>query len=281
MEFIKNIKISGADNRLMTMDLYRPETTESVPVVIFAHGFKGFKDWGCWHLIAEAFVKQGFAFVKFNFSHNATTPEMPEAFADLEAFGQNTYSKEWADLEAVLNWITTEAAHFGFDLMQLSLIGHSRGGGIAIAKSATDDRIKKLITWASVPSLAWLWASESLKGQWQKDGVIYQKNARTGQNMPLYYTLCTDYEAHKPIFDLDIVAPKILKPWLIVHGEADPSVPASAALYLHRLQPKAHLQLISEADHTFGSKHPWYSDELPPLSKTLVKTTVDFLGTQF
>ncbi|WP_435524823.1 hypothetical protein [Chryseobacterium indoltheticum] len=41
--------------------------------------------------------KQAFS-VKFNFSHNGTTVEDPENFADLEAFGNNNYSKELSDL---------------------------------------------------------------------------------------------------------------------------------------------------------------------------------------
>ena len=277
MTSIKNKTILGANDRLIAMDIYRPDTTDSVPVVLFAHGFKGFKDWGCWHLIAQSFVNQGFAFIKFNFSHNGTTPKSLDAFADLEAFGQNTYSKEWTDLDAVLDWTTKKAAHLGLDLTQLSLIGHSRGGGLAIAKAATDNRIKKLVTWAAVPSLAWLWASKTVKEQWQNDGVIYQQNARTGQNMPLYYTLCTDYEANESLFDLDIVAPKISQPWLIVHGKTDTSVLPSAAEHLHCLQPKAHLALIPDADHVFGGKHPWTTKALPPQSIALVQTTVDFL----
>ena len=28
------------------------------PLVIFCHGYKGFKDWGAWNLMAEAFRKQ-------------------------------------------------------------------------------------------------------------------------------------------------------------------------------------------------------------------------------
>lgn len=276
---MKNIKITGADNRLIVMDLHCPEKILPVPVVVFAHGFKGFKDWGCWHLIAEAFVKKGFAFLKFNFSHNGTTPEKLDEFADLEAFGQSTYSKEWMDLEAVLNWIEENAVELSFDVNQLSLIGHSRGGGIAIAKAVNDNRITKLVTWAAVPSLAWLWASETVKKQWENEGVLYQMNARTGQNMPLYYTLCSDYEAFQILFDLDIVAPQVSQPWLIVHGTADTSVLPTAAEHFHNLQPKAELQLIDGADHTFGGKHPWDSDELPPLSITLVNTTIDFLKT--
>lgn len=276
MKLIKNKQINGADNHPILMDIYLPETTAVVPVVVFAHGFKGFKDWGCWHLIAEAFVNQGFAFIKFNFSHNGMTAEALTDFADLEAFGHNTYSKEWADLDAVLDWVTTESPQLNIDLQQLTLIGHSRGGGLAIAKAAKDNRIKKLVTWASVPSLAWLWASDVFKKQWEKGGVVYQRNARTGQDMPLYYTLCTDYEANTGIFDLENVAPYVQQPWLIVHGVNDNSVLPSAAQHLHQLQPKAKVYLIAEADHVFGGRHPWDSENLPPQNIELVKTTMDF-----
>ena len=37
------------------------------PLVIFCHGYKGYKDWGAWNLVADEFVKKGFSFVKFNF----------------------------------------------------------------------------------------------------------------------------------------------------------------------------------------------------------------------
>jgi uncharacterized protein len=277
MKIVRNKKLTGADDYPVLMDIYSPNITTLAPVVIFAHGFKGFKDWGCWHLIAEAFAKAGFAFIKFNFSHNGTTPENPEEFGDLEAFGRNTYSKEWEDLNVILDWVTADALDFNFDIHRLALIGHSRGGGLSIAKAADDDRIKKLITWAAVPSLAWLWSDETFKTHWKNEGVIYQKNARTGQNMPLYYTLCTNYEANEYLFDLEDVAPRVRQPWLIVHGEADTSVLPSAAQHLHLLKPKALVHLIPDADHTFGGKHPYTSDILPPYCLELVEASVGFL----
>ena len=46
----------------------------------------------------ELNARNGFAFVKFNFSHNGGTIENPIDFPDLKAFGNNTYGKEVADL---------------------------------------------------------------------------------------------------------------------------------------------------------------------------------------
>ena len=102
---IKNIIVKGAEEKPMTLDLFYNEDGKPKPVVIYAHGFNGFKDWGNFDLIAEAFAAAGFALVKFNFSHNGTTPGQPELFADLEAFGNNNYSKQLKDLEIITNWI--------------------------------------------------------------------------------------------------------------------------------------------------------------------------------
>ena len=276
MKIIKNQQIEGANDRPILMDIYCPDTTEAVPVVVFAHGFKGFKDWGCWALIAETFVNQGFAFVKFNFSHNGTTAESLTDFADLEAFGQNRYSYESTDLDQILSWLMEVSPQYHFDLEQLTLIGHSRGGGVSVLKAAQDSRIKKLVTWASVPSLSRLWASETVKEQWKKDGVLYQKNARTGQNMPLYYTLVSDYENGGSYFDMEIAAQYVHQPWLIIHGTADSAVLPSSAQHLHQLQPKTQVHLIENADHVFGGKHPWTSAELPQHSVELVNATIAF-----
>lgn len=277
MKILKAIKLIGANERPFLLDVYRPDNQEIVPTIVFVHGFKGFKDWGCWHWLAAQFVNAGFAFVTFNFSHNGTTPENPTAFADLEAFGQNTYSHEWFDLDIVLDWVAQSANNLRLNLDTLTLIGHSRGGGMAIAKSADNQRIKNLVTWASVSSLAWLWADESLKKQWQQHGVIYQLNARTHQNMPLYYSLCEDYEARLSRFDLAQAAPKVAQNWLIVHGSADASVPPSAAALLQSYQPNAQLYLLEGADHTFGARHPNNAISIPEHSLTLTNITIDFL----
>ena len=52
--------------------------------------------------MAKEFAKDGFCFIKFNFSHNGGTVEQPIDFPDLEAFGNNNYTKELDDLESVI-----------------------------------------------------------------------------------------------------------------------------------------------------------------------------------
>ena len=78
------------------------------PVIIFNHGFKGFKDWGPFNLVAEKFANDGFVFIKMNFSHNGTTLKQPNDFADLEAFAQNNFSIELDDTGLLIDYLFSD-----------------------------------------------------------------------------------------------------------------------------------------------------------------------------
>ena len=105
MKVEKNLILEAKGKKPILFDVHFNETKQAKPIVIFCHGFKGYKDWGAWYLIAEAFSKAGFFFLKFNFSHNGGTIKQPIDFPDLNAFSQNNYSKELDDLDRVLDFI--------------------------------------------------------------------------------------------------------------------------------------------------------------------------------
>ena len=103
---VNNFKFIGTNGRHTLIDVLYPEKVENIPLIIFAHGFKGFKDWGHFPLIARKFAESGFAILKFNFSHNGGTIEQPIDFPDLEAFSKNNYIKEQQDLSLILDWVS-------------------------------------------------------------------------------------------------------------------------------------------------------------------------------
>ena len=104
----KSYKFKGSDARLITADLTYATYEDAVPITVFAHGFKGFKDWGVWPLAAEIFAVKGQPFFKFNFSHNGTTPENLQDFADLEAFGANNFMRDRTfDLSYCCNYFSS------------------------------------------------------------------------------------------------------------------------------------------------------------------------------
>ena len=109
MKKVENLIIEGKHNKPIVTDIFYKENHQPKKVVIFCHGYKGFKDWGAWNLMAASFANAGFFFIKFNFSHNGGTVEQPIDFPDLEAFGNNNYSKELDDLGSVIDWVSTNS----------------------------------------------------------------------------------------------------------------------------------------------------------------------------
>ncbi len=199
---IKKNKILASQNKKPILyDVYYNEIGGPLPVVIFCHGYKGFKDWGAWHLAAEAIANAGFCFVKFNFSHNGGTMEKPIDFPDLDAFAENNFSLELDDLDRVLNEIQNGNENFPAEISTFSLIGHSRGGGIVLIKAEEDNRIENVVTWASVSDFKARFqeGTEGFKS-WKETGVTHIENSRTKQMLPHNFQFYKDFKRMKNAF---------------------------------------------------------------------------------
>ena len=279
MKIIKNILVEGSGKKPMATDIFYPDDGNKKPVVIYAHGFNGFKDWGNFDLIAKRFAGAGFAFIKFNFSHNGTTPQHPEEFVDLEAYGNNNYTKELHDLQVMIEWATGADNPYAayIDTNNIFLTGHSRGGGIVIIKAAEEKRVKAIATWASVAECKTPWSTWSQEkiDEWKQTGVRYYLNGRTGQQMPLYFQLYEDYCNNAGRLNIAEAIKHVDVPVLICHGTKDEAVPVEKAELLKKAQPKAELFLI-ESDHVFGRKHPWTQPHLPPAMQDVLERTISF-----
>lgn len=270
----QNIILSNPETKDFLADAFYAETDKKLPLVIFVHGYKGYKDWGAWNLMAEKLTKAGFFFVKFNFSHNGTTVEDPNNFADLEAFGNNNYSKELSDLKFVIDYF---AKHEKVDDQKIVLIGHSRGGGISIIKTCEDIRINGLITLASVDSLDRFPKNDAFEN-WKNKGVYFVENGRTKQQMPHYYQFFEDFKNDEHRFDVERSMEMAKAHVLIIHGTNDESVSVKNAEHLHILNPNSELYLIENANHTFGGKEPWEENELPKDLNEVIEKSIEFIN---
>jgi pimeloyl-ACP methyl ester carboxylesterase len=267
--------LPGAKGRGMLMDLTYDDMQKNAPLVIFAHGFKGFKDWGTHNLMANYFVERGYSFLKFNFSHNGTTPDKPIDFADLIAFSENSFSIELEDLNDVIDFACNGSSMPKADYVYL--IGHSMGGGISIIQTAEDKRVAKLVTMASISSFRNLWPKEA-EVQWKLQGIMYMLNSRTGQQMPLKSSLLDDLDRHPGRLDVQAKAKTIIQPWLIIHGDEDKTVPLAHAEELKAANANAELSVIQGADHTFGASHPYPNTTLPITLVEFCEQAINFFN---
>lgn len=273
----KQFIIPGKHHKPILIDVTYSSDNQLKPIVIFCHGYKGYKDWGAWNLVAKKFAEHHFFFIKFNFSHNGGTPENPIDFPDLEAFAEDNFSKQLDDLESVMNWILTTKTYLSeADVQKLFLIGHSRGGGIVILKANENKNVTKIATWAAVDNFERAFPIGYKLEEWKKSGVRYVKNSRTHQQMPHHYQFYQDFIENKDRFQITNSFKHLKIPALLVHAKDDATVSYEAAQNLNQLNKKSELFLIESGGHTFGAKQPWTKDKLPDSLEEIVMKTISF-----
>jgi uncharacterized protein len=274
----KNIVLNRVNKKPILIDTFYSEEKTKQPIVVFCHGYKGFKDWGAWNHMAETIAKAGICYIKFNFSHNGGTIENPIDFPDLKAFGNNNYTKELDDLNDVLDWSQSHFQNNTFvNTSNICLIGHSRGGGISILKASEDDRVTKLVTLASVSGFGRRTATSGDLEGWKKNGVKYVLNGRTKQQMPHFYQFYEDFIANKERLHIESAEKRLQIPHLIIHGDTDTSVTIEEALELNKWNPKSDLQIIKDANHVFNTKHPWHNQDLSSELQNVVDLILKFV----
>ncbi|MCP4521123.1 MAG: prolyl oligopeptidase family serine peptidase [Cytophagales bacterium] len=268
---------SSIHNKAITFDMFYQEEQREQSIVLFVHGFKGYKDWGAFPMMCEYLAKAGFIVVNMNFSHNGTTPTELIDFPDLEAFGQNTFSKELGDMKDLISYLkedTTIKKHGSFN--KLFVMGHSRGGATSLIQSYEDNRIYGTITLGSVITIKDKYADKDWE-TWNKEGVKYVYNGRTKQNMPLYKTLAEDIFENEIRFDILNFAPSIQKPTLIIHGTDDQVISLEESLLIKKVNQKIEHIIIEDANHTFGAIHPYQNHELPFHLQSAMDKCISFI----
>lgn len=270
MILFRNKVYHGANDRTALYDLSIPENAKAV--IVFAHGYKGFKDWGTFSFWHSFFAQQHIAFLRFNFSHNGIGLEQLGEFTDLDAFAENRLSYEVEDFNLILNDLSIFEA---LDDVPVALMGHSKGGGIAQIVASKRSNIDKLILFASISDfdLRFPWD----KDVWKNEGVVEIVNARTKQVMQHNYSFYQDYIDHKEDFDLKHCRKAIKCPVFVVQGEIDPAVPVWEAETIASECENSELKIYPDADHVFGAQHPYVENTLPQPIQELLSDVCAFI----
>jgi uncharacterized protein len=257
----KSYTLQNKHKEDLLLDLRYDEGTREAPTIIIMHGFKGFKDWGFFPNLASRMTASGYATVCFNFTRNGIGSDLKN-FTELDKFAENTYSHELADLETVLEAIKSgQIGNNIIDPEKLGIMGHSRGGAIAVlgVRDHQND-FQAMVTWSTISNL-YRYSDDQIK-HWESKGFIEIENSRTNQMMRLNKVFWDDLNKNKKRFDLIKAVKDIEIPSLFVHGVEDTSVSPSESEELHDNcnAYSKRLELIEGANHTFGIKHPFESD---------------------
>lgn len=268
-------EISSSEGLPIRYDLLVPSTLNNtpLPVILFIHGFKGFKDWGAFPEACVELARSGFAVVTFNLSLCGVGSNLEE-HDEPALFRRQTLSQDLEDVGSVI-----EAIKMGvitcdkglIDRERMGLIGHSRGGHTAVAAAAEYSEIQCLVTWSAVADYNSRW-SEQMKKDWDEKGYTEIKNSRTGQILQLDKVVYEDainnaerLMAIKRVEDLYI-------PSMFIAAKEDEAVSYQDSELLFRNSPaeEKEIRLINDTGHTFGTSHPFEEEEFPePFAEVL------------
>jgi dienelactone hydrolase len=237
------------------------------PVVIVCHGFKAFKDWGPFPAIGRRFAELGFVSIVFNFSHNGISVHS-RRFTEPEKFSINTFSLELDDVRRIVDAVESGAIVCPANLDRIGIVGHSRGGGIALISGREDGRIKAVASWASVAKFDRY--TEEQKARWKEKGSVQLSSINSRTAFTLGLDLLNDIEQNRERLNILRAVQALGKPLLIVHGMHDIPVKLKEAQELFDAAEKnlTEFVILEGAGHAFGAKHP-YRTESPVMTHVI------------
>ncbi len=289
--------IPGAGGQPILGDTHLPVGQPARGVLLIAHGFKGYKDYGILPGIAHYAASFGFIAHRFNFSHSGMTNRL-ETFERPDLFEQDTWGKQIHDYRAVAiaaaggglpgpaGSSTEVGANDLGDFPQI-WYGHSRGGVTTLltaARAFAPTRYPRLgatplpagIIPCAAPHRAF-WLSDDDKQLLMQQGYIDSPSARTKQMLRIGLPWLKEMEHQPEAFDPLVAAGHVTCPMLVIHGTDDMTVPLDSARRIAAAGQRATLEVIQGATHVFNTSNPMRLEREPSLQgKALIKLVCDF-----
>ena len=177
--------------------------------VVIVHGLNGSKDWGFFPWLSEYLCDSGVVAARFTMLHD-------------------TYTEQIQELLEVVEYTQSR-----FRGLPLFLLGHSRGGGVALLAAREIEELGGVITWSAI-SRADHWGDVDVSGT----------------------AVLADFEANRNRLDILDSASRLKTPLLAIHGANDTSVLPDESRKIVSRSRDASLMLIGGASHTFNTIHP-------------------------
>lgn len=250
-----------------------------LPLVLLLHGFKGFRNWGFFPLAARRLADDGMLVVRMDFSLNGMRGT-DDVVVSTEDFGRNTISREVDDVEDMIGYLLKSSDSIAREIRArwdgtLQLVGHSRGGGVAMLAGAKHNA-QGVVVWNSVGK--WGRWSARQRNAWVDAGSIVIENARTGQKLPMDSAYVFDIERGRDSQSLITACATLSERLLFIHAEHDMTVPLKEIqTLLDESEGEASLVIVPNTTHTFGITHPF--EKTSPAFEDVLNKTSAFLQT--
>ncbi|GJM18513.1 MAG: hypothetical protein DHS20C14_07260 [Phycisphaeraceae bacterium] len=261
--------IEGSDGLELLGDTHEPADTP-LACAIIVHGYKGYKDYGMFPLTCEHLARAGVVAHRFNLAHSGMTNETA-TFARPDLFEQDTWAHQVADLRAVVDAI--RAGRLAGAGLPLFLVGHSRGGVtvlLAAAWHAGELGLAGVVTINAPAACCTL--SDTDRASLLADGHLEAPSARTGQTLRVGSAWLREQLDDPERYDLPARCRDIACPALLIHGDADRTVPPPSVRTLaDAIGPRATVCPIPGGDHVLNTPNPTPMDAEPsaPLAQAL------------
>jgi len=267
--------VEGREGRELWGTLSLPEEILHPPVVM-AHGALGFKDWAFFPWLAGFFAGEGFPVVRFNFSGSGMGGETDGPFRQLQAFQEDTLTRQVEDLRAIVQCAAGGKLEPELPASDsLFLWGHSRGGAVCLLAAGSLPAVRGVATWATISRVnRYLYEA---KQAWRKQGFFAQESSRTGQVLRYSTAFLDDVEKWGKEGDVPTYLHNLSLPVLLVHGSEDSSVPPEESESLAAVHTGARLAILAGANHKFNAAHP-FTEPPPVLLEAARQTTAFYRG---
>lgn len=265
--------IPGSDDQPIYGNTHWPEG-DAAGALICAHGFKGYKDYGFFPMLCRRAASRGLIAVRFNFSHSGMTNRI-ETFEHPDLFEKDRWGRQVDDLKRVFDDPRLPSK------LPRVVFGHSRGGvtSTLFAGNSAPKSLAGLVT-AAAPDYACK-MDGLVKDQLRAEGRLCSPSGRTGQDLYVGLDWLQEIENDPERYNPVLAAARATCPMLIMHGDADETVPVTCANKLHQAAaPRSDLAIIEAANHIFNSPNPLPADtpdaQLAPQTAEMVRRSVAF-----
>lgn len=229
-----------------------PPAYSNRPVIVICHGFSSSKDSATFVQLEQLLNLEDIATFRFDvFGHG----ESDGNFADI------TVSEAVDDILRAINYVKNKG------YQRIGLLGSSFGGLSSIMAASKNSDLFILVLKSPVSDYAEVElirrGEEGIK-DWREKGYDYYESG-SGKKLKLNYAFFEDFKNNQGYK----AAPHIQVPTLIVHGDADESVPIEQSKKTAQLIPDCRLATVEGANH-------WYSNQ-PEYFPKMLKLITEFV----